>query len=105
MEENVLAACEHCDGACCKKLAFSMKIGKPVRDLLYAHYGRPISILRVRVNHECRHLDTVGQCGIYETRPDICREYICGAEMRPNVLHIEVDGSRFEISGEDNVRT
>lgn len=33
--------------------------------------------LRKKAQVDCRHL-TGGGCGIYETRPEICREFLCG---------------------------
>ncbi len=33
---------------------------------------------RVEIKHRCDQLQDDGRCGIYATRPRICREYDCG---------------------------
>ena len=31
----------------------------------------------VKIQHRCQQLDELGLCRIYESRPEICREYDC----------------------------
>ena len=32
------------------------------------------------INDRCQHLSVAGQCGIYETRPQGCRDFDCSKE-------------------------
>lgn len=62
---------------CCRKYALNLNLGGPMADLLSAHYNRPISSIRVRVKHDCAQLQEDGSCAIYDTRPVICRNFLC----------------------------
>lgn len=44
------------------------------------------------VNNRCRHLQTDGRCGIYATRPAICREYPPFPAVRANDPEYAVTG-------------
>lgn len=59
--------CVACRGTCCK-----------------GHKGVPLDdgTLLLFVNGQCPHLNEDGLCGIYETRPQICREWDCSKEER-----------------------
>ncbi len=44
------------------------------------------------VNNKCTHLQSNGQCGIYETRPQVCRDYsndFCESD-EPATKHFEL---------------
>lgn len=67
--------CEQCGGKCCKTLmlhaghlteehkAFAMTRGI-VAEGMWIIWAR------------CRHLRESGECGIYQTRPKVCRDYV-----------------------------
>lgn len=80
--------CDHCTAKCCKY--FALPIDKPTdrKDFDYIRWF----LLHERaavftedgtwyllVYTQCRHLQPDNRCGIYETRPEICREYTTDA--------------------------
>lgn len=77
--------CSACKAACCSHIAIA--IDRPKSKQEYGHVRWYLShenvtvyidhndIWNVEFNTPCRHLDPAGLCGIYETRPIICREY------------------------------
>ena len=76
--------CEHCSGLCCRYIA--LPIDEPdtkeefddVRWYLL-HGGVSIFVedgdWYINIETACRHLQPDNRCGIYETRPKICRDY------------------------------
>jgi len=76
--------CEYCIAKCCKY--FALPIDKPKTrqdfDFLRWYLLHQRATLFVdegtwylMVHTECKHLMDDNRCGIYETRPQICREY------------------------------
>ncbi|MEM9366048.1 MAG: YkgJ family cysteine cluster protein [Planctomycetota bacterium] len=76
--------CEHCTAKCCRY--FALPIDEPVnrRDFDYIRWYLLHDRATVFVDEDtwyllvhttCRHLQDDHRCGIYETRPQICREY------------------------------
>ncbi len=76
--------CEHCIAKCCRY--YSVEIEAPVtatdRDVVrwyMLHQHASIFIddgtWYLKVNSDCRYLLPDNRCGIYETRPEICRNY------------------------------
>ncbi len=76
--------CEHCYAKCCRY--FALPIDKPETrtDFDYMRWfllHRQASVFTdgdtwyLLVHTECKHLLPDHRCGIYETRPEICREY------------------------------
>ncbi len=76
--------CEHCTGACCRYIA--LPIDTPTSDAEFEdvrwyllHEGVSVFIedgdWYINVVTNCRHLQPDYRCGIYETRPKICRTY------------------------------
>ncbi|MEM6776078.1 MAG: YkgJ family cysteine cluster protein [Planctomycetota bacterium] len=76
--------CDHCTAKCCKY--FALPIDEPVsrRDFDYIrwyllHDRATVfvdeSTWYLLVHTTCKHLRNDHRCGIYETRPQICREY------------------------------
>ena len=76
--------CEHCSGLCCRYIA--LPIDEPdckdefddVRWYLL-HGGVSVFVedgdWYLNIETECRHLQPDNRCGIYETRPQVCRDY------------------------------
>jgi Fe-S-cluster containining protein len=63
-------------------------------DLLVAHglINEGEKSLTVKFAHRCQHLDAKNNCMIYEARPQICRDYLCGkargdAKRPPDLPH------------------
>lgn len=85
--EDIAAAanlCEHCTAKCCRY--FALPIDEPTewRDFQFIRWYLLHERATVFVEDEswyllvhtkCKHLRDDNLCGIYETRPDICREY------------------------------
>jgi Fe-S-cluster containining protein len=76
--------CDHCTAKCCKY--FALPIEEPVvkRDFdfirWYLLHDRASVFIEddswyLLVHTDCKHLLPDNRCGIYETRPEICREY------------------------------
>ena len=76
--------CEHCTAKCCHY--FALQIDEPTewRDFeimrWYMIHGDVAVFTEdddwyLLVYNVCRHLQSDYRCGIYETRPQICREY------------------------------
>ncbi len=76
--------CDRCPGACCRYIALPFdeptekESFEEIRWFLM-HKGVTVFVTEgqwyVSSAVECKHLTDQGACGIYETRPDICREY------------------------------
>lgn len=97
-EIKLLDECQYCWAKCCNKMAVNISLGKEMRELLSAHYSRPITKLMVRINHRCDQLDENNLCKLFdsELRPAICDRWICPESMRPHVLRVDHDGQLFE---------
>lgn len=76
--------CEHCTAVCCRYIA--LPIQTPESDADYEdirwyllHEGVSVFVedddWYISVTTTCRHLQPDFRCGIYETRPKICRTY------------------------------
>ncbi len=76
--------CEYCTAKCCRY--FALPIDKPdtVREFDFIRWfllhDRASIFVEdeswyLLVHTECKHLQPDNRCGIYETRPEICREY------------------------------
>jgi uncharacterized protein len=76
--------CEHCTAKCCRY--FALPIDKPTEQkdfdylrwfLLHQHASAftEDGTWYLLVHTPCKHLQADNRCGIYETRPEICREY------------------------------
>jgi len=76
--------CDLCTALCCKY--FAMQIDKPTSptdfDQIRWYLVHQDVLVWVQdgdwyleVRNRCRHLTPDNRCGIYETRPDVCRDY------------------------------
>jgi Fe-S-cluster containining protein len=76
--------CEHCTGHCCRYIALPIETPTDRRDFddirwYLLHEGINVFVEEgewyINIPTNCRHLQPDYRCGIYETRPRICREY------------------------------
>jgi uncharacterized protein len=76
--------CDHCTAKCCRYFALPIETPTTWQDFDYLRWfmmhGRVSvfvedEIWYLMVHAECRHLLPDNRCGIYDTRPDICRQY------------------------------
>lgn len=76
--------CEHCTGACCRYIALPIDTPEERSDFddlrwYLLHEGISIFVedgdWYISMVTNCRHLQPDYRCGIYETRPKICRDY------------------------------
>ena len=76
--------CTYCTAKCCKYFALPIDTPTEARDfdfirwyLLHEHASVFLDegVWYLLVHTPCRHLQADNRCGIYETRPNICREY------------------------------
>ena len=76
--------CDHCTAKCCRYFALPIDTPKNRRDFdfmrWYLLHDRATIFVEdytwyLLVHTTCKHLQADHRCGIYETRPDICRSY------------------------------
>lgn len=76
--------CDHCTAKCCKYFAMPMERPSNRKDydfirwfLLHESASAFVEdgTWYLLVHTRCKHLMADNRCGIYETRPQICREY------------------------------
>lgn len=76
--------CDHCTAKCCRYFALPIETPKTRKDFdfvrWYLLHDRATVFTEddtwyLLVHTVCRHLEPSNRCGIYETRPEICREY------------------------------
>lgn len=76
--------CEHCTAKCCRYFALPIENPKTRKDYDYIRWYLLHAQATVFVEDNewyllvhtvCKHLQDDHRCGIYETRPAICREY------------------------------
>ena len=76
--------CEYCTAKCCRYFALPIDTPTNWKDFEFirwylVHDRASIFIDEgdwyLMVHTTCKHLQQDNRCGIYETRPDICREY------------------------------
>lgn len=76
--------CEHCTGYCCRYIALPIETPEDKSDFddvrwYLLHEGVTVFVEDgewfICVSTTCRHLQPDYRCGIYETRPQICRDY------------------------------
>jgi len=79
--------CEHCTGVCCKYVALPIEHPTTPRDFddirwYLMHDNMTVFVEEgdwyVQFAASCRNLEPDNRCGIYDTRPQICREYKAG---------------------------
>lgn len=76
--------CEHCIGACCRYIALPLEEPLELSDFdairwYLLHEGVSVFVEKgdwyISMTTTCRHLQPDYRCGIYATRPKICRDY------------------------------
>ncbi|MFM7519090.1 MAG: YkgJ family cysteine cluster protein [Planctomycetota bacterium] len=76
--------CEYCTAKCCRYFALPLETPSTREDFEYIRWfllHEHATVFTeegcwyVCVHTECKHLQPDNRCGIYETRPPICREY------------------------------
>lgn len=76
--------CEYCTAKCCRYFALPIETPSDWRDFefirWYLLHERASVFIEdgdwyLMVHTVCKHLMSDNRCGIYETRPQICREY------------------------------
>jgi Fe-S-cluster containining protein len=76
--------CDHCTAKCCRYFALPIDTPEDWRDFEYIRWyllhDRATVFIDdgnwyLMVHTACKHLRDDHRCGIYETRPQICREY------------------------------
>jgi uncharacterized protein len=76
--------CDHCTAKCCRYFALPIEEPTELRDWEFVRWfllHDKASVFKeeeswyLLVHTECKHLLPDNRCGIYHTRPQICREY------------------------------
>ncbi|MEL6897127.1 MAG: YkgJ family cysteine cluster protein [Planctomycetota bacterium] len=82
--ENVDNLCEYCTAKCCRYFALPIETPEEAKDFDFIRWYLLHDRASVFVDDEvwyllvhttCKHLGDDHRCGIYETRPEICRDY------------------------------
>ena len=80
--------CDICTALCCRYFALPIETPKTAIDFddirwYISHEGISIFVEEgtwyINIANKCRHLTEDNRCGIYETRPKICRSYTTDA--------------------------
>lgn len=76
--------CEHCTAMCCRYFALPLETPTTWEDFdhmrWYIMHGKAAifvdeGVWYLTVYGDCKHLQPNNMCGIYHTRPQICRDY------------------------------
>lgn len=76
--------CDHCTAKCCRYFALPIDVPTTLQDYEFIrwyllHDGATVFTENddwyLLVHTTCKHLQPDNRCGIYDTRPQICREY------------------------------
>ena len=76
--------CDHCTAKCCRYFALPLDAPEDLADFEFIRWfllHERATIFReddtwyLLVHTVCRHLQDNNMCGIYETRPQVCRDY------------------------------
>ena len=76
--------CDHCTAKCCRYFALPIDTPTTRKDFDYIHWfllHGDVAVFAEQgqwyllVNNVCRHLQDDHRCGIYTSRPRVCREY------------------------------
>ena len=79
--------CEHCTGECCQYIALPIEEPEDKGDFddirwYLMHEGITVFVEEgawyIQFRARCRNLQADFRCGVYEKRPNICREYESG---------------------------
>lgn len=79
-------ACKECGGACCESFALPLPANMEPDVARWLSYRGDIRNLHLRVNVTCDKLDN-GQCSIWDTRPQPCRDYPVGGHYCRAAIH------------------
>ena len=80
--------CDHCTAKCCRYFALPIETPTTRKDFDFIrwyllHEGATVftedDSWYLCVHTVCKHLEHDNRCGIYETRPQICRDYTTDA--------------------------
>src|SRR5262245_29681168 len=76
--------CEYCTAKCCRYFAVTIETPEDRTDFEYIRWfllHDRAAVFKededwyLLVHTQCRHLQPDNRCGIYETRPQVCRDY------------------------------
>ncbi|MEM7475856.1 MAG: YkgJ family cysteine cluster protein [Planctomycetota bacterium] len=76
--------CDYCNAKCCRYFALPIEPPSTIKDFDFMRWfllhDRASIFVEdddwyIFVHTVCKHLQPDNRCGIYETRPEICREY------------------------------
>ena len=73
-----MSKCDKCPGACCRYIKIGVQPMTPDRERWARLHGVVIEGDRWAVPAACLELTPAGKCGIYEQRPEVCREFEAG---------------------------
>lgn len=89
--------CQFCTAKCCRYFALPMETPETEQEFDYLrwfllHDRASVfvedDVWYILVHTECRHLEADNRCGIYMTRPQICRDYSTdGCEYEDNFVY------------------
>lgn len=75
----IAAPCALCAGACCETFVVPLPVNPPPDAIRWLGMRGEIRNQTLRINVACCNLTDDGECGVWETRPQGCRDYKIGS--------------------------
>ena len=70
--------CSNCAGACCRYVKIFVGHNHSADHVRWMETRGSLVDGFWHIRSECEHLTPCGKCGIYETRPEVCRDFEVG---------------------------
>ena len=98
-----VTSCDGCGGACCRVVKIAVQAMTPDQ-LRWANMRGGIAGGYWHINSVCENLTDDGKCGIYNTRPDVCRQFEVGGSHCLDARAIN-EQKKGTAHGDDNEQT
>lgn len=79
-----MTACERCKGACCESIFIPLKYKDEDAQRWLGFHGQEVET-GISFDCKCSKLKN-GKCSIYESRPNVCKEYEPGSDACLNTI-------------------
>jgi len=76
-----MSECDNCPGACCRYISVRIGVVTPDQARWARLHGVVIEGESWAIPAVCQHLTPAGRCGVYDARPQVCREFAAGGAV------------------------
>lgn len=76
-----MSKCDNCPAPCCRYVKMGVQQMTPDQERWARLHGIVIEPDGWAIPRPCNALTLDGKCGIYESRPEVCREFAAGGGM------------------------